>query len=167
MQRSRYAGIIPAHQSSHRSEYVPHRHALYEPGMLHSDSLTVNRSCLLPSGIFARNLHIRQLSRPDDHHLHAPQPRFLSVRFNRLATPQSNKVPRILGPSFAASAQHHNIETFLDAGLIPVERNGDFYLSVQPENARRVRGHPPGAGEIPPAPLPPEASGADPSAERT
>jgi hypothetical protein len=50
-----------------------------------------------------------------------------------------------------------HIETFMDTGLIPVERNGDFYLSVQHENARRVRGHPPDAGEIPPESLPPEA----------
>jgi hypothetical protein len=38
---------------------------------------------------------------------------------------------------FAASAPHHNIEAFMHAGLIPVERNEDFYLSVQHENARR------------------------------
>jgi hypothetical protein len=82
---------------------------------------------------------------------------FSSSRFNRLATPQSNQVLRILGAWFAASAPHHNIEAFTDVGLIPVERNGDVYLSVQPENARTVRGHPPDAGEIPPAPLPPEA----------
>jgi hypothetical protein len=55
------------------------------------------------------------------------------------------------------SAPHHNIEAFMDAGLIPVERNRDFYLSVQLENARWVCGHPPDAGENPPAPLPPEA----------
>jgi hypothetical protein len=81
---------------------------------------------------------------------------FSSSRFNRLATPQSNKVVRILGAWFAASAAHHNIEAFMDARLIPVERNGDFYLSVQPEKAQRVRGHPPDPGEIPPTPLPPE-----------
>jgi hypothetical protein len=62
---------------------------------------------------------------------------FSSSRFNRLATPQSNIVVRIPGAWFAASAPHHNIEAFMDAGLIPVERNGNFGLSVQPENARR------------------------------
>jgi hypothetical protein len=31
----------------------------------------------------------------------------------------------------------------MDAGLIIVERNGDFYLRIQPEKARRVRGPPP------------------------
>jgi hypothetical protein len=46
----------------------------------------------------------------------------------------------------------------MEVGLIPEEGNGDFYLSVQDENARRVLGHPPDAGEIPPAPRPPEAS---------
>jgi hypothetical protein len=56
----------------------------------------------------------------------------------------------------AASAPHRNIETFMDACLIPVERNGDCYLSAQPENARKVRGHPPDAGEIIPASLPSE-----------
>jgi hypothetical protein len=45
----------------------------------------------------------------------------------------------------------------MDSGLVLVERKGDFFLSVQLENTRRVRGHLPEAGEIPPAPLAPEA----------
>jgi hypothetical protein len=55
------------------------------------------------------------------------------------------------------SSPHHNIQAFMDSGLVPVERKGDFSLSVQSENARRVRGHPPETGGIPPAPLAPEA----------
>jgi hypothetical protein len=48
------------------------------------------------------------------------------------------------------------MEAFMDMGLIAVERNWDFYVGVQPENARRLCGHPPDAGEILPASLPPE-----------
>jgi hypothetical protein len=65
---------------------------------------------------------------------------FSASRFNQLANPQSNKVVRMLGAWFAASAPHHNVEAFMSVGLIPVERDGRFFLTVVPEKARRVRG---------------------------
>jgi hypothetical protein len=65
---------------------------------------------------------------------------FSASKFNQLANPQSNKIVRMLGAWFAASAPHHNVEAFMSVGLIPVERDGRFFLTVVPEKARRVRG---------------------------
>jgi hypothetical protein len=65
---------------------------------------------------------------------------FSASKFDRLANPQSNKIVRMLGAWFAASPPHHNVEAFMSIGLIPVERDGRFFLTVMPEKARRVRG---------------------------
>jgi hypothetical protein len=83
--------------------------------------------------------------------------RYSASRFGRLAAPQSNKLVRILAAWFAASAPHYNVEAFMNAGLIPVDRDGVMYLEVHPEHARRLRGFPPGGGAIPPAPFPADA----------
>jgi hypothetical protein len=65
---------------------------------------------------------------------------FSASRSNRLTNPQWNKVVRMLGVLFAASAPHHNIEIFMFIELIPVEGNGRFFLTAVPEKARMVRG---------------------------
>jgi hypothetical protein len=65
--------------------------------------------------------------------------RFSASRFDRLSSAKSNEIVRILGAWFSASAWHYNIEPFISAGLVPVERGAVFYLEVQPQNARRVR----------------------------
>jgi hypothetical protein len=41
---------------------------------------------------------------------------------------------------FGAGAPHHNVKAFMNASLIPYERDGRFFLRVVPEKARRVRG---------------------------
>jgi hypothetical protein len=84
--------------------------------------------------------------------------RYSASKFTRLTSDQSNKVVRILGAWFAASAPHHNVEAFMNADLIPIERGGIFYLEVRPLHARRLRTWPAGGGEIPPAPLPRDAA---------
>jgi hypothetical protein len=65
---------------------------------------------------------------------------FSASKFDRLVNAQSNKVVRMLGAWFGASAPHHNVEAFMNIGLIPEERDGQFVLKVVPEKARRVRG---------------------------
>jgi hypothetical protein len=45
------------------------------------------------------------------------------------------------------------VEAFMNAGLIPIERDEIFYLEAQPLHARRLRTWPAEGGEIPPAPL--------------
>jgi hypothetical protein len=65
---------------------------------------------------------------------------FSASRFNQLASPQSNQHVRTLGAWFAASAPHHNAEAFMSVGLIPVEREGRFFLTVVREQAGTVRG---------------------------
>jgi hypothetical protein len=46
----------------------------------------------------------------------------------------------MLGAWFGASATHHNVEAFMNVGLIPYERDGRFFLRMVHEKARRVRG---------------------------
>jgi hypothetical protein len=65
---------------------------------------------------------------------------FSVLKFNRLANPQSNKVIHMLSAWFGANAPHHNVETFMNVGLIPDERDGRFFLRVVPEKARIVGG---------------------------
>jgi hypothetical protein len=65
--------------------------------------------------------------------------RFSASKFDWLANPQSNTVVRIFGAWFAANAHHHNVEAFMNPGLIPEESAGRFSLKVIPEQARRVR----------------------------
>jgi hypothetical protein len=65
---------------------------------------------------------------------------FSALKFNRLSNPQSDKVVRMLGVWSGASAPHHNVEAFMNVGLIPYERDGRFFLRVIPEKARRVCG---------------------------
>jgi hypothetical protein len=84
--------------------------------------------------------------------------RYSSSKFGRLTSTQSNRVVRILGAWFAASAPHHNVEAFLNAGMVPAERDGTFYLRVEPEQARRLRTWGASEGEVPPAPLPEDAA---------
>jgi hypothetical protein len=50
--------------------------------------------------------------------------RFSASKFGRLENPQSKKVVRILGVWFAAIAPHHNVETFMNLGLIPEQHEG-------------------------------------------
>jgi hypothetical protein len=64
--------------------------------------------------------------------------RFSNPKFERLRTAQSNKIVRMLGAWFAASAPHHNVEAFMGIGLIPWEDHGHDSLEVHPERARRV-----------------------------
>jgi hypothetical protein len=47
--------------------------------------------------------------------------RYSASKFSRLTGFQSNNVVRILGAWFAASAPHHNVEAFMNAGLIQIE----------------------------------------------
>jgi hypothetical protein len=65
---------------------------------------------------------------------------FPASKFDHLMNPQSDKVVRMLGAWFAASAPHRNGEAFMSMELIPVERGGRFFLTVHSEKARRVRG---------------------------
>jgi hypothetical protein len=46
----------------------------------------------------------------------------------------------MLSARFGASVPHHNVEAFMNVGLISYERDGRFFLRVAPEKARRVRG---------------------------
>jgi hypothetical protein len=64
--------------------------------------------------------------------------RFSNSKFERLANAQSNKIVKILGAWFAASAPHHNVEAFMGIGLIPRADGDRYYLEVHPEKARRV-----------------------------
>jgi hypothetical protein len=82
--------------------------------------------------------------------------RFSSSKFCRLSNAQSNKVVRMLGAWFAASAPHHNVEAFMTMGLIPEIEGEIFYLRVDMEHARLVRG-----GQVAEAPLPAVAFGPD------
>jgi hypothetical protein len=81
--------------------------------------------------------------------------RFSNSKFERLANAQSNKIVKMLGARFVASAPHDNVEGFMGIGLIPRADGEHYYLEVHPDKARRVqlsgleRGE-----EIPPAPLP-------------
>jgi hypothetical protein len=65
---------------------------------------------------------------------------FSASEFNQLMNAQSNKVVRMLGAWFGASAPHHNVEAFMNASLISYERDGRFFLMVVLAKARRVRG---------------------------
>jgi hypothetical protein len=65
---------------------------------------------------------------------------FSGSKFNYLVNPQSNELVCMLSAWFAASAPHHDIEAFISIGLTPVERDGRFFLMVQPEKDRRVHG---------------------------
>jgi hypothetical protein len=65
--------------------------------------------------------------------------RFSASNFDRLSSPKWNEIVRIFGAWFSASAPNYNIEAFISAGLVPVERGEVFYLEVQPQKARRVR----------------------------
>jgi hypothetical protein len=56
-------------------------------------------------------------------------------KFDRLMNPQSNKVVRMLDASFVASALDYNVEAFMFMGLILVERDGRFFLTVHTEKA--------------------------------
>jgi hypothetical protein len=85
--------------------------------------------------------------------------KFSGSKFNRLTNPQSNTVVKILAAWFAASAPHHNVEAFMNLGLIPYHdpRTDTHYLRVDRTQAREVRGRDRGqpvALEIPRAPLP-------------
>jgi hypothetical protein len=83
--------------------------------------------------------------------------RFSSSKFTRLHSQQSNKLVRMLGAWFAASAPHHNVEAFISVGLVSFEAHGRFYLRVVRGETRRVRGLGEAGHEIPEAPLPGEA----------
>jgi hypothetical protein len=65
---------------------------------------------------------------------------FSASKCNRLVNPQSNKVVRMLGSWFGASAPHYNVEAFMNVSVIPYERDGRFFLRLAPGKARRVRG---------------------------
>jgi hypothetical protein len=54
-------------------------------------------------------------------------------------TRQANLVCRILGAWCASSTPHLNVTAFMSVGLVPFQRDGEYYLDVQPEEARRVR----------------------------
>jgi hypothetical protein len=83
--------------------------------------------------------------------------RFSNSGSSRLHNAHSNKPVRILGAWFAASAPHHNVEAFMNVGLIPLEAQGQFYLRVDRGEARRVRGLGEMEHQIPEAPIPREA----------
>jgi hypothetical protein len=80
--------------------------------------------------------------------------RFAGSKFNCVSSSQSNRAVRILGAWFEASAPHHNIEAFMNLGLVPSEQEGRFVLVVDCEHARRAREWPKPGGKIPAAPLP-------------
>jgi hypothetical protein len=65
---------------------------------------------------------------------------FSVSNLNRLANPHSNQVVRMLAACFGASTPHHNLEAFMNVGLIPYERDGRFFLRVILEKSRKVRG---------------------------
>jgi hypothetical protein len=58
---------------------------------------------------------------------------FSASEFDLLVNSQTNKVIRMLAAWFIASAPHHNPEAFMFLGLIPVELDGRFFLTVHPE----------------------------------
>jgi hypothetical protein len=64
---------------------------------------------------------------------------FSRSRFNSLENPQSNRIVRMLGAFYAASAPHQNISAFRAVGLCPYERGGGVYLRVVRGMARGVR----------------------------
>jgi hypothetical protein len=66
---------------------------------------------------------------------------FSASRFHALENPQSNKVVKILGAWFASSAPHHNVEAFINLGLIPTMIGDEVFLKVDREHARRVRNY--------------------------
>jgi hypothetical protein len=55
---------------------------------------------------------------------------FSVSEFNCLVNHWANKVARMLGASFAASAPHQNVEAFMSMGLMPVEGDGRSFLTV-------------------------------------
>jgi hypothetical protein len=75
--------------------------------------------------------------------------RFSTSRFSRLPSPQWNKIRRMLAAWFCASANHLTVEAFMRMGVLPEERDGDFYLAVKMDEARRVRQWP----DLEPGPL--------------
>jgi hypothetical protein len=78
---------------------------------------------------------------------------FSASKFHRWVNRQSDQALRMLGGWFSASFLHYNVEVFMSLGLIPVERDGRFLLTVHSEKAPRVRGLrkvEPVAGMLPP-----------------
>jgi hypothetical protein len=51
----------------------------------------------------------------------------------------------------------NNVDALANAGSIPAERGGVFYLEVPPEHARRLRAWPATGGAIFPVPFPADA----------
>jgi hypothetical protein len=45
---------------------------------------------------------------------------------------------RIIGDGFGTNALHYNVEACIGARLISGERNGQFYLTVDSDRARRM-----------------------------
>jgi hypothetical protein len=45
----------------------------------------------------------------------------------------------MLATWFCARADHITVEAFMCMGLIPEERDGDFYLAVKMDEGRRAR----------------------------
>jgi hypothetical protein len=78
--------------------------------------------------------------------------RFAASKFDHLSAPELNRVVRLLGAWFSASAPHHNVEAFMNLGLIPVERSGQFFLEFHAERARRVKRWPVRSTDTEPAP---------------
>jgi hypothetical protein len=81
---------------------------------------------------------------------------FARARVARVNRPQSRQIVRMLGSFYEAAAPHQVVEAFMSMGLIPEERGGEMYLTVNMPGARRVRPHP-FFSLAPPAELPPDA----------
>jgi hypothetical protein len=83
--------------------------------------------------------------------------RFAASKFDGLSSAQFNRIVRILGVWFAASAPHYNVEAFMNIGLIPFRDGDQFFFRVMREHARSVRRPLLATEAIPPVPLPREA----------
>jgi hypothetical protein len=66
---------------------------------------------------------------------------FTQFAFDSLPTAQSNKIIKMMGAWYQATAPHQVISAWLSMGVVPYRGvDGQKYASVQREKARRVRG---------------------------
>jgi hypothetical protein len=64
---------------------------------------------------------------------------FSQMRFEHMKTAQSNKVIKILGSWFQATAPHHNVSAFMAMGLMPYRTQEGIFLKVDRTKATKVR----------------------------
>jgi hypothetical protein len=114
------------------------------------DGLTCHHTSTFEAECEARNIelvflvpHSSDQTQPlDVITLSALKGHFARARVARVNTPQSRKIVRMLGSFHAATAPDQVVEAFMSMGLIPEERGGEMYLTVNMPGPRRVRPHP-------------------------